>query len=290
MKILIAGASGQLAKALIDILKSKDNIFLPDEKNFDITDFNIVSRIISDIKPDIVINCAAYNDVDKAENEWQKAFLVNGIGVKNLALACNKNNAVFVHFSSDYVFDGLKNKPYTIIDKTNPINKYGESKLLGEELLKNHINKFFLIRTSWVFGDGNFSFPKKVIEWSGKNNKLKIVDDQISCPTFTNDLADAVSKIIQTENYGIYHITNTNSCSRFEWAEFILKTIKWDGEISPAKSKEFNTPAIRPGYTVLDNFPLKETMGYLLPSWQDATKKFIKDKTFIPNSNWYKGE
>jgi dTDP-4-dehydrorhamnose reductase len=276
MKLVVTGAQGQLAREIIRISKAKGCIVIaPDEKELDITDFKVVSRTVSEVRPDIVINCAAYNDVDKVEADWQTAFLVNGIGVKNIALSCNENNAILVHFSTDYVFDGLKGQPYTIADKPNPINRYGESKLLGEELVKNHSERYFLIRTSWVFGEGRFSFPKKVIEWAFQNKKLRIVDDQISSPSYTHDLATAVIDLIQTGNYGFYHITNAGFCSKYTWAELILKTIKWDGEIEPAKSKEFASPAKRPGFSALDNFPLKETVGYLLPSWQDATERFL---------------
>lgn len=277
MKILITGAQGQLAQEIHRTLESKNyDTTVLDEIKLNITDFSRALKIISEVKPDIVINCAAYNDVDRSEIDWETAFLVNGIGVKNLAISCNENNAILVHFSTDYVFDGQKGKPYTIADRPNPINRYGESKLLGEEFLKNHLERYFLIRTSWVFGEGKFSFPKKLVEWASNNKKLKIVDDQISSPSYTLDVASAVTDLIQTGNYGLYHITNSGSCSKYTWSEFILKAIKWDGEIEPAKSEEFTSPAKRPLFSALDNFPLKEIIGYLLPSWQDATERFFK--------------
>lgn len=273
MKILVAGAGGQLAR---EIIAQAEDVIAPDENDLDITDFSIVSDLVADIKPDIVINCAAYNNVDGAEENWQDAFLVNGIGVKHLALACSKNDAVLMHFSSDYVFDGASKKPYTIADLPNPVNTYGQSKLLGEELVREHADRYFLIRTSWVFGDGEFSFPLKLLEWASRKITLRIVDDQISSPTYTADLAGAALKLAETENYGLYHITNSGHASKYEWADFILRKKSWTGTLERAKSSEFDTPARRPGFSVLDNFPLRSAIGEVMPTWQDATERFLK--------------
>lgn len=300
MKIFVAGSGGQLAGEVIKAARAGGcEVLAPEERAFDITDFSQVSKVISEAGPDVVINCAAYNDVDGAETDWQDAFLANGIGVRNLALACDKYNSTLVHFSSDYVFGGgarppatakignavsrpdkggsaEERRPYTIADRPEPVNRYGESKLLGEEFLRSHSARYFLIRTSWLFGEGKHSFPKKVLEWASKNKTLGIVDDQVSSPTYTRDLAGAVMKLISTENYGLYHMTNSGFCSRFEWAAFILQGMNWQGSLEPAKSAEFNTPAIRPEFSVLDNFPLLQTLGSLLPTWQDATERFLR--------------
>lgn len=278
MKMLVTGANGQLAKEIIKLsILNSFHVTAKSKEELDITDFAAVFNTLSSIKPDIVINCAAYNDVDAAQTDWQRAFLVNGIGVKHLSISCGENNVILVHFSTDYVFGGFKNEPYTIADRPNPVSKYGQSKLLGEELLKSHLDKYFLIRTSWVFGEGRFSFPKKLIEWAYKNKRLKIVDDQISSPSYAVDVANAVIDIIKTGNYGLYHVTNSGSCSRYLWAKFILDKINWNGELESAKSRDFPTTAKRPGYSVLDNFPLKEAIGYFLPPWQDATERFLKE-------------
>lgn len=276
MKFLITGANGQLAGEFIKFFqKTSHELTALGKDKLDISDLKAVSEVISQYKPDVVLNCAAYNDVDKAEADWQTAFLTNGVGVKNLALSCNKNDVILVHFSTDYVFDGSKEEPYTIADRPNPINKYGESKLLGEEMLKNHAERYYLIRASWVFGGRRHSFPKKLTEWASKSKKLRIVDDQISAPSYTADVVRAAIDILNTEEFGLYHITNSGFCSRYEWAEFVLKEISWDGRLEPAKSEEFKSPAKRPQFSVLDNFPIKETIGYLLPDWQDATERFL---------------
>lgn len=277
MRILVPGSAGQLAQEIIKQANALGHeVVAPDERTFNITDLSTVKKLIYDVGPDVVINCAAYNDVDKAETDWKTAYMVNAIGVKNLALACKDKDNLLVHYGTDFVFDGKAKTPYTIADVPSPISQYGRSKLLGEEMVLRHSERYFMIRTSWVFGAGNFSFARKIMQWAGKNKVIKMVDDQTSSPTYTVDLAAGTLRLIGTESYGLYQMTNTGQCSRYDWASHILKTIGWDGELQRAKSAEFNTPAQRPEYSTLDNFPLQETIGELLPSWQDATERFIK--------------
>jgi dTDP-4-dehydrorhamnose reductase len=279
MKFLISGAKGQLAAEIIRTLQERSFEFVaPEEADLDITDASRVFEAIKGYGPDVVINCAAYNAVDAAEADWRKAFMINGTGVRNLAVACEKKGATLVHFGTDFVFDGTKGRPYTIVDSPNPISRYGESKLLGEMYIRDLMKRFFLIRLSWVFGSGEFSFPTKVLQWSSKNRKLRIVDDQTASPSYTGHLAKAVLDLIATGAFGLYHMTNAGHCSRYEWARFILEKTGWDGELEPAKSDEFKTAAMRPALTVLENFPLKETIGYELPAWQEATEEFLSKK------------
>ncbi len=237
MKYLIAGAKGQLAAEIIRTLKERAVEFIaPEEADLDITDAAKVFEVIEGYGPDVVINCAAYNAVDAAEQEWRKAFMINGTGVRNLANASQKAGAALVHFGTDFVFDGTKAGPYTIVDSPNPLSKYGESKLLGEMYVRDLMQRFFLIRLSWVFGSGEFSFPTKVLQWASKNRKLRIVDDQTASPSYTGHLAKAVLDLIATEAFGLYHMTNAGHCSRYEWARFILEKTGWEGELEPAKS------------------------------------------------------
>jgi len=273
--ILITGANGQLGKEFQKFLSEKNREVLAlDIQELDITDLEKTRKILKNIQAEYIINCAAYNDVDKAQEEWKKAFSVNAIGVRNLAIVAAETGAELVHFSSDYVFSGNRNVPYTIYDRPNPINKYGESKVLGERFLKELNNKYYLVRTSWLFGDGEKNFLRKVLLWASSRQKIRVVDDEVSSPTCTSDLAKAVWDIIKIKAYGTYHITNS-SCSRYEWAELILKEINWQGVLERSKRQEFNLPAKRPDYTVLDNFAFKETTGYEMPSWQEATIRFI---------------
>jgi dTDP-4-dehydrorhamnose reductase len=163
--------------------------------------------------------------VDRAEYDWKRALLVNGIGAKNMIIAASEADATLVHFSSDYVFDGTKESPYTIADSPNPINSYGRSKLLGEDsVCRAGYPRYYLIRTSWLFGEGENSFIKKLFDWMKSNRSIKVVDDQISSPTYTEDLVKCVLDLIRTGSYGLYHMTNSGQCSRFEWAKWRTRT------------------------------------------------------------------
>ena len=282
MKILVTGSKGQLGQDIQKICSNYSIDFIAaGSKELDITDLSATRQLISSHNIDVIINCAAYNAVDQAETEWKKAFTVNGLGVRNLAIAANETGSLLVNFSSDYVFDGSSRRPYTIVDSPRPISRYGESKLLGEQYIQNIANRFILIRTSWVFGAGNENFPKKILSWSKEQNELKIVTDQIASPTYTLDLANATLDLVQKESYGIYHITNSNYCSRYEWAETILKQTGWEGTLIPATSADFCIPAQRPAFSVLDNFGLYEVLGYTLPDWKDATRRFLNETGMI---------
>lgn len=279
MKVLVTGAGGQLGREIQKLSIARGLACVAtDSRVLDITDPAKVRSMVASMSPDIVINCAAYNAVDRAENEWKSAFRINGLAVKNLVLAANKAGAVLVHYSTDYVFDGKTSRPYTIVDSPNPISRYGESKLLGEQIVRDLADRFFLIRTSWVFGAGNANFVKKLLEWSNEKDEMKVVDDQTASPTYTADLASATLDLVKTEAFGLYHITNAGSCSRYEWAAYVLQKIGWKGSLLPAKSREFNSAAKRPEYSVLDNFGLAETLGHILPHWKDATSRFLAER------------
>ncbi len=282
--VLITGAGGQLGQDMVHACRQrKISCISADSKTLDITRFpDVMDFVRSHKEIEAIINCAAYNAVDETEQHWRKAFLVNGTGVRNLALAANSLNVPLVHYSSDYVFDGMQNKPYTIIDPPNPISMYGKSKLLGEQYVRDLADQYFLIRVSWVFGRGNTNFVKKVLEWSKGKNELKVVEDQVASPTYTVDLAKATLDLLTTNLFGLYHITNAGSCSRYAWAQYILDKTGWEGELIPAKSKDFATPAQRPVFSVLDPFGTKESIDYTLPSWQDATDRFLRELKVIP--------
>ena len=276
MKIIITGARGQLGQDITKFCERHNFEYIAaDSKTLDITNAIEVTEFCNREVPDVIINCAAYNEVDRAQTDWKFAYLVNGIGVKNLVFASNLINATLVHYSTDYVFDGQLNRPYTIADRPRPLNRYGESKLLGEDMVRNLCDSYFLIRTSWVFGSGNVNFPKKVLEWSKSKKELKIVTDQVSSPTYTIDLAKATFDLLKSNYFGLYHITNSGYCSRYEWANYLLNEAGWKGTLLPSSSDEFSSPALRPTYSVLDNFGTEETIGYSLPSWKDATQRFL---------------
>ena len=282
MKILITGANGQLGQDIAKILSTKGIDFIAayhtgGNINLDVRNINDIKNIVNEYDINTIINCGAYNDVDKAESDSYNAFLVNGIGCRNLAIVSEEKNLVLMHFSTDFIFDGQKGALYNISDAPRPISKYGESKLLGEHFIQQIMRKYFIIRTSCVFGKGNMNFPKKVLNWSEGNTVINVVDDVIDSRSNTVDLAQASFDLLNTKIYGIYHITNQGYCSRYEWAKFILEQIKWNGELKPVKSSFFNLPASRPPFTALDNFGTKETIGYELPHWKDAISRFLKE-------------
>jgi len=283
MVILITGAHGQLGQGIKSECDYRGiSCIAADSHILDITDPRAVRIFVKNHAPDTIINCAAFTAVDQAETEWRKAYRVNGLGVRNLALAARDTGAVLVHYSTDYVFDGHSTLPYTIADAPNPLSQYGKSKHLGEKEVLSLSTQFFLIRTSWVFGRGNVNFPRKILEWSRDRDALSIVNDQVSSPTYTRDLARATLYLCQTGDYGLYHITNSGSCSRYDWARFILDTVGWEGSLAPAKSSDFPTLACRPSFSVLDNFGSPEVLGYDLPSWETATENFLKELDVIP--------
>lgn len=283
MRVMITGAGGQLGQEMVKISQGRGHETVPfTSRQLDITGAGAVREAVARHRPDAVINCAAYNAVDQAESDWKQAFLVNGLGVRNLALASREAGAVLVHYSTDYVFDGHSTRPYTIVDHPHPISRYGESKLLGEQAVRDLSARFFLIRTSWVFGPGNTNFAQKVLEWSRQRDELRVVDDQVSTPTGTRDLAGATLDLLETGNFGLYHLTNTGSCSRYAWARYILETTGWKGTILPAKTAEFPTPARRPAYSVLDNFGSPDVLGYELSSWEEATIAYLEEMKVIP--------
>lgn len=280
-KVLLTGAKGQLGAEFVKLLSARSAPHLAlGRDSLDISDLKAVRGAVEEYRPGLIINCAAYNLVDTAEKDsaWKTAFSVNGIGVKNLALAAEEAGSALVHFSTDYVFDGLKQSPYTIADPVNPINTYGRSKLLGEESLRGSgCSRYYLVRTSRVFGFGKNSGALKILELLERKDNIKMVTDQVSSPTYTEDLARAVLDLAVTRSYGLYHITNQGFCSRYEWAEFICRKtgLAPEEKLRPALSADFKGGAARPAFSALENFPLHETTGYLLPDWREATERFL---------------
>jgi len=275
--ILVTGSKGQLGRALIQRLEKDGRACRGyDLDEVDISDFGRVLELVRALRPELVINAAAYTDVDGAEKDWKTACRVNGLAVRNLAVVCADQDIPLVHVGTDFVFDGKSSEPYRIVDTPNPINMYGKSKLLGEQWLCSLTNKYYLVRTSWVFGEGKSNFLKKLLGWSANRNTLKVVTDQVASPTAAWDLAEALIKLARTGAYGLYHFRNLGHCSRYEWAEFALKKTGWTGRVEPATTDMFPAPAPRPAYSVLDLFPLDEMNLLTIPTWQEATMKWLE--------------
>jgi dTDP-4-dehydrorhamnose reductase len=285
-KVLITGSEGMLGKALARALESeKTQIIRADinsaEEPIDITDKNAVTGFIEQIRPDIIVNTAAYTDVGGCEKNPEKAYSVNTQGVKNIACAARKSNSFLIQISTDYVFDGRKTIPYTVKDRPNPINIYGKSKLEAEDAVRDMLDNYVIIRTSWLFGKTGKNFVDSIIGQAESGRPLKVVDDQAGCPTYVQDLATAIVKLLprtyNLEPKTIIHITNSGSCTWYEFAKEILK-IKNTGNIriEPVKSNEISSPAKRPEMSVLDNSEYIELTGNTLPCWQDALRRYLE--------------
>ena len=277
--ILITGANGQLGydfQRLFDSLEVK--YIATDVADFDITneksidDFFLKHNNIS-----LIINCAAYNDVDKAETDSDFCMLLNSRAPLNLAKKAKEIGATFVTYSTDFVFDGDIRDPYTEEDIPNPPSMYAKSKRMGEEAVLAEYNKSFVIRTSWVFGIANNNFNKQVINWSKTRDELNIVDDQISVPTYSKDLAYFSWKLIETNKYGLYHMSNSGICSKYDQAKYVLDKIGWTGKLGTSKTEDFNLPAKRSKFSKLDSTKLENIVGEKIPSWQDAIDRFLEE-------------
>ena len=276
--ILITGSNGQLGTDFQKILDTENEEYIAtDVDELDITNENKIADFLKNRDIDIIINCAAYNNVDKAEEEQEFCYKLNAYAPKYLAEAAQKTGAIFVTYSTDFVFDGFSRTPYTETDTPNPESVYGSSKLEGEKLVLSSYEKSFVIRTSWLFGLANKNFNTQIIEWSKNKRKLNIVDDQVSAPTYSYDLALYSWQLIKTKKFGLYHFSNDGVASKYDQAEYVLKKIGWQGELATAKTADFNLPAKRPGYSKLGCTKIKKTLGKEIPHWKDAIERYMEE-------------
>lgn len=270
MKILVTGAKGMLGRDLCPMLEDNDyEVIETDIETLDITNELQVTQVLKNEMPDYVIHCAAYTNVDKAEEDFSTAEKINSKGTENLAKACNANNIVLIYISTDYVFDGKKQTPYLPDDKTNPINNYGLTKLHGEEAVKKYCNKYYIARTSWLYGHHGKNFVETMISLKDKP-ELKVVDDQTGCPTWTVDLSDAIISLIEEEpDYGIYHTCGGGHTTWYGFAKEIFNMSGLEVNLIPCATKEFPRPAKRPVCSIMDN-------NGLLRNWKLALKDYIE--------------
>ena len=276
MKVLVTGAAGMLARDLIPCLNQAGHtLFAPPEGDLDITNLHTIRATAENLQPEIIINCAAYTKVDQAEKEEHLAAIINGSAVQNLCLVCQEGDIPLVHFSTDYVFDGAKDGPYTIYDHTNPINAYGRTKLLGERYILWLLNKFYLVRTSWLFGINGGNFVETMLALAKKQKQVSVVNDQRGCPTWTQDLSEAVAALIESGRYGVYHATNSGPTTWFEYAREIFRLAGTGTEVVPITSDQLSTTATRPKNSVLDPFPLPQILGKQMPPWQEALEDYM---------------
>lgn len=273
--ILITGAAGQLGKEVQKLLDEKDiNYVAYDSKDLDIKNKDKVNRIVREKNPDIIFHCAAYTAVDNAEDEGKEINRqVNIEGTENIARAAETVGATIVYISTDYVFDGKKKEYYLPDDSTNPQNEYGKAKLEGEKRIQKYSTKYYIIRTSWVFGEFGNNFVFTMLKLAEKNKRLKVVNDQIGRPTWTRNLAEFMIYLVQTQqNYGVYHLANEGYCSWYEFSKAILKDKEI--EIFPVGSEEYLQKAKRPEHSVIDLEKTKRT-GFLIPTWKQALDAFF---------------
>lgn len=279
MKVLVIGANGQLGYDVVKELQ-KQNIecYGASRQDFDIVDFEATENFIKNYIPDAVIHCAAYTAVDKAEDEQGLCYLVNASATENIAEICKKINAKMLYISTDYVFDGTKNGFYEVDDKPNPINVYGKTKLLGEEAVQKILDKYFVVRISWVFGEHGNNFVKTMLRLGKERKEISVVADQYGSPTYTADLAPLLVKMIQTEKYGIYHATNEGVCTWAEFAEEIFKIADLNVKVNHIATAEYPTRAKRPINSKLSKKSLMINNFYILNKWQIAIEQFIEEK------------
>ncbi|MCC0663379.1 MULTISPECIES: dTDP-4-dehydrorhamnose reductase [unclassified Clostridioides] len=283
MKILITGSNGQLGKELVNQLKSinqsmnqpKYTILATTRDDLDISNQINVDDFILYNKPDVVINCAAYTKVDVCEDNIEIAYKINALGAKNLAIASERVNAKLVHISTDYVFNGFSKYPYREDNKTEPNSVYGKSKLMGEKFVEQFSHKYFILRTAWLYGDGN-NFVKTMIKLSLENKEVNVVNDQFGSPTSTVDLAKVIIRIMETENYGVYHATCEGQCSWYDFAKKIFELKNIDIKVNPIKSSDFKSKVQRPQYSVLDNFMLKLIGLNSFRVWEESIEEYLK--------------
>lgn len=278
--VLVTGANGMLGQDLCPILKDNGyEIIATDIHNLDITNINLVEKVLVNENPDIVIHCAAYTNVDKAEEDLETVRLINAMGTENIAKTCKNIDATMLYMSTDYVFDGEKNTPYLTTDVPNPINNYGLTKFEGELAVQKYCEKYYICRTSWLYGCHGKNFVETMISSKDKE-ELKVVDDQIGCPTWTIELCNVIVQILNEDmKYGIYHACGQGETSWYSYASEIFRQMKLDVNLIPCNTEDFSRTAKRPKYSAMQN-TLK------MRNWKEA----LQDYLFLKEKRRYKSE
>jgi dTDP-4-dehydrorhamnose reductase len=282
MRILVMGHKGMLGSDLMDVLARDHEVSGVDIAEFDITSAPDCLRVVGEFNPEVIVNAAAYTDVDGCETNREACLAVNAEGVRNIANACKDSGAKIVHYSTDYVFDGTKGEPYLEDDPCRPINTYGASKRKGEELLIETAENHVLIRTAWLYGRQGKNFVKAILAKARDEGMLRVVDDQVGSPTFSFDLAQATKLLVERDCRGIYHVTNRGVCSWFQFAQRILEYAQVSGvTVEPIKSHELSRKAARPVYSVLSNRKFMEATQKTMRPWQVALNDYLTGQSHI---------
>jgi len=277
MRIIITGHKGQLGRALWRILEPENDHDLLglDLPEHDITDAATTAQTAAAFRPDVILHAAALTDVDRCAREPELALRVNGLGTQNLALACLKADAALLTVSTNEVFDGSKGAPYYEYESPNPVNPYARSKLAAEFYTRLHLARFYIVRTAWLYAPGGSNFPAKIVAAADKHGRLRVVVDEISSPTFAPDLAEAIVKLIHTEHYGIYHLTNSGVCSRYDFARAILELSgRSNAPVEPITCDQWPRTSTPPLHCALHNFA-GAALGITLRPWREALEDYF---------------
>ena len=281
MNILVTGANGQLGNEMQRVAKTSSNHYIfTDVAQLDITDREAVLRAVKDNSIQVIVNCAAYTNVDKAEDDRETADLINNKAVENLAIAARENDATLIHISTDYVFKGDRCTPCREDWETDPLGVYGITKLAGEKSIERTGCRHIIIRTAWLYSPFGKNFVKTMQKLTAEKDSLKVVFDQVGTPTYAGDLADAIARIIETGQLGkqgIYHFSNEGVCSWYDFAREICELSGNTCNIQPCHSDEFPSKVKRPHFSVLDKTKIKDTFGIEVPYWEDSLKKCIRE-------------
>ena len=271
-KVIVTGANGQLGKA-VNLVLSDYEFINTDVAELDITDINEVLALAREVKPYAIINCAAHTAVDACETDIDNAYRINAIGPRNLSIAATETKSKLVHISTDYVFDGKATIPYKEFDPTGPTGVYGASKLAGENFVKEFASNYFIIRTAWLYGEGK-NFVNTMLRLAETNETVRVVSDQYGTPTSTMELARLIAWLLLTDNYGLFHGTCEGSCSWADFAEEIFKIYNLKIKVERIGTADYKTTALRPVYSVLDNYMLELCGGYRFADWQNALREY----------------
>jgi dTDP-4-dehydrorhamnose reductase len=290
MKVLVTGASGQLGQDVVSVFQAQGHDILGyDREQLDITDLEQAVKIVGQYQPDAVIHCAAYTAVDAAESDVDGAYQVNAAGTRNMALAAEKAGAKLIYISTDYVFDGTAEQPYHEYDNTNPQSIYGKSKRAGEVLTQTLSSRYFIVRTSWVYGIHGNNFVKTMLKLGQEKPHLQVVNDQKGSPTYTVDLARFLAELVQTEKYGVYHASNSGSCTWYEFTQAIfqdaveLLNAKIKATLEPCSTEQFPRPAARPRNSVMEHIAIRTNGLHDLRNWREGLRDFLK--VYLANSS-----
>lgn len=277
-KIIVTGCNGQLGRAVNKLYAGNNEYELvnTDVGELDITQIDEVMAFAREVKPYAIINCAAHTAVDACETEEDKAYRINAIGPRNLSIAATETGAKMVHISTDYVFDGKGTRPYKEFDAVGPQGMYGITKLAGENFVKDFADKYFIIRTAWLYGDGK-NFVKTMLRLSDTHDTVRVVRDQVGSPTSAEELAKAIAYLLPSENYGLFHGTCEGDCS---WAEFAREIFRLAGKstvVDAITTEEYGAAAARPAYSILDNYMFKLTTDFMFADWHEAIEKYMRE-------------